>query len=144
MMFTIAISLVLLTSPEAYQWPSIYHWPQPQILLPEEPTNHLVIFTAIEGGWCPACTRLESQVGLLKKNGWRVSNYPDMTGQIVIFDIDANAQNGKALFQRFDIKSVPTLVKFNHGKPTARVTGYQDVWQIGTLIKGRPVTPTNP
>lgn len=133
----VAVALIL-TAPvfgHDYVWPSTYVWPAAPP--PERP--HLRVFTAFSG-WCGFCNQMKPEIEKLRIAGWRVTSYPDMSGQIVLVNVDVYVDFTAA----HNISSFPTLVKVEDGKIARKQAGYADMWGIGSFYKGRVCTPQNP
>lgn len=75
--------------------------------------------------WCPPCRFMEPIIdGLAEAYADRAT--------IAKLDVDANPQTAKA----FGVRSIPTLILFDHGEPAQRLVGVQQRELLEGLIEG--------
>lgn len=81
-----------------------------------EPATEILAF---EATWCGPCQKMAPLLSKLEKQGLKIRR----------IDIDKN----RALAQKFDVTSLPTLVKLVGGKEQGRIVGVSSVGQIKVL-----------
>lgn len=80
--------------------------------------------------WCVPCQQMKANVlyktgpNTLKGVGWRISQYPDTSGHIVVCDVD----DGKPNF--LNPEKVPTIYYIKNNKIVEQFTGMRSAQQI--------------
>jgi len=82
--------------------------------------KQLIYFTA---GWCPSCQNMKTTINQLK-------NQKNI--QIAEIDVDYDAN----WTEKYNVKSVPTMVLLENGEEVRRSVGYKDVNQTNNFING--------
>ena len=82
--------------------------------------KQLIYFTA---GWCPSCQNMKTTINQLK-------NQKNI--QIAEIDVDYDAN----WTEKYNVKSVPTMVLLENGEEVRRSVGYKDVNQTNAFING--------
>ena len=82
--------------------------------------KQLIYFTA---GWCPSCQNMKTTINQLK-------NQKNI--QIAEIDVDYDAN----WTEKYNVKSVPTMVLLENGEEVRRSVGYQDLNQTNNFING--------
>lgn len=80
----------------------------------------LVMFFA---NWCGACKKQHPVIEELLK---------DYSGKVRIGEVDVD--KGKIMSAQYDIKSIPTIVIFQNGKPVERLVGLMSKSQISSIL----------
>ena len=82
--------------------------------------KQLIYFTA---GWCPSCQNMKTTINQLKNQ---------KSIQIAEIDVDYDAN----WTEKYNVKSVPTMVLLENGEEVRRSVGYKDVNQTNNFING--------
>lgn len=76
--------------------------------------------------WCEPCRMLEPILEQIAR---------DYAGRVTVVRLDADSD--AALFTRYGVMGMPTLILFQRGQPTLRLTGYRPKAMIAKALDGQ-------
>ena len=76
--------------------------------------------------WCEPCRRLAPILEQIAS---------DYAGRLTVFKLDADSD--AELFTRYGVMSMPTLILFQRGQPTLRLTGFRPHAVIAKALDGQ-------
>lgn len=85
-----------------------------------------LVLVKFAGTWCPPCRALQPTLDALAR---------DRTDVLVLsVDVDES----QSLAQKYEVRSVPTLLAFRDGRPIGRLVGNQPRARIEELLRSSP------
>lgn len=86
--------------------------------------NNETVFVDFFATWCGPCKMLAPEIEKLAD---------EYQGRIPVVKVDVDAE--PVLAQRYGIMSIPTLIVFKNGQPTATTMGYQPFPQLKAMLE---------
>ena len=82
-----------------------------------------LVLVKFAGTWCPPCRALQPTLDAIVRD----------RRDLVILSVDVD--DNQSLAQRYEVRSVPTLVAFRDGRPIGRLVGNQPRARIEDLLR---------
>ena len=82
-----------------------------------------VVLVKFSGAWCAPCRALQPTLEAIARD----------RGDVAVLEVDVD--ESQAVAQRFEIRSVPTVVAFRDGQPIGRLVGNQPRARVEALLR---------
>lgn len=82
-----------------------------------------MVLVKFSGAWCAPCRALQPTLEAIARD----------RGDVAVLEVDVD--ESQAVAQRFEIRSVPTVVAFRDGQPIGRIVGNLPRARVEALLR---------